>query len=182
LASFVAKNDDTADQEILEYGLGLLISTILSYIVIFGSALLFGVFVEMLVTVALYSVMRSIIGGSHANSKIVCDITYTSSLYLLIIVSTIISLNIYIIAALYVISLVLIALYAPGDTIQQPIVKGILARKLFGILVVSIFFASSFFLQEMRVLANLLLLVPTFTSVFLHPIIYNIMGCKRSKN
>ena len=181
LAGFVIRNDDTADREVLEYGLGLLISAIISYVVIFSSALLFGLFVEMLVTVALYSTMRFIIGGSHANSKMVCEIMYTSSLYLLIIVSSVISLNVYVVTVLYVVNLALILKYAPGDTVQQPIAKGIFTRKLFGILFLSLFFTLSIFVHETRVFANLLLLVPTLTSVFLHPIIYNIMGCKRSK-
>ena len=180
LAGFVAKNDGTADREVLEYGLGLLISAIVSYILIFGSALIVGVFIEMLVTVVLYSVMRLVIGGSHANSKMVCDVMYTSSLYLLILLSSVVSLNVYIVVAMYVVNLTLVAMYAPGDTVHQPIVKGILKRKIYGALLLSFLFALSFFVRETRV-ANLLLLVPTLTSVFLHPLVYMIMGCKRSK-
>ena len=183
VAGFVVRNDETANYEILAYGLSLLISAAVSYTIVFASALVFGVIGEMLVAVALYLSMRLTIGGSHANSRIVCNVMYMGTLYLCIILSFVIIPNIYIVAALYIVNLILLFLYAPSDTIHQPIVSGRFARKILGIFLLSFFFALSLFILmyvEAQVSANLLILVPTLTCVLLHPFIYHIFGCEKS--
>ena len=182
MASFIAKNDETADQEVLAYGYGLLLFGAVTHAITFGTAIVFGLFTEMLVAVAVWSVMRLVIGGCHANSRLVCNIMYMGTLYMCIVLSKFITLNFHIIAALYALNIIILVLYAPGDTSQQPIVKGRSARKIAGIVLLSIFFLLSLLDINMPVETSIAVLVSTLTCLFLHPVIYRMFGCEKSQH
>jgi len=179
MAGFVVENDDSANHEILAYGFGLIISGIATYIALFGSALIFGVIYEMLIAISIYSIMRLTIGGSHAKTKAICFIVYSSVLYLSIFLSTVVIFNLFAKAILYGVNVILLIQYAPSDTVQQPIVKRRFARKILGLVFLSLFFGISLLIREMQTEANILLLIPTLTCVFLHPFIYRISGCEK---
>jgi len=180
IAGFVVKNDDTADFEIMAYGYGLIVSAIVTYTAIIISALFFGVFREMLVAIATYITMRATIGGVHANSRAACFITYAGALYLSIYLSFVLTFSEIATAALYLFNMALLILYAPSDTAEQPIVRRRPARKILGIVFLSLFFSISIFWDRMWIETNILLLVSTITCVFLHPAIYRLFGCKKS--
>ena len=179
-AQFVVNNDDTADFEVLAYGFGLIVSGIVTYTAVLVSALLFGVIVEMLIAIAAYIIMRLTIGGVHANSRIVCFITYSSTLYLSIYLSFVLTFSDAVMAVLYLMNVALLILYAPSDTADQPIVKRRFERKILGIVFMTLLFSLSMFLDHRTVETNILLLVSTFTCVLLHPLIYRMFGCKKS--
>jgi len=180
VAGFVVKNDETADHEILAYGFGLIISGIVTYTVILTSALLIGVIQEMLVAIVAYIAMRQAIGGVHANSRIVCFVTYTGSLYLCIGLAFVLNISSLAVAVMYAVSLGLLMMYAPADTKAQPMVKHRLARKVSGIVILTLAFCISVFVLQNQVHANILLFVPTITCVLLHPAVYRMYGCETS--
>lgn len=180
MADYVVKNDETADQEILAYGFQLLLMAFVSYAVVLSSAYLFGVFREMLIAIGAYILMRITVGGCHANSRIVCLITYSGILYSSILLAGILTLSWHVVLLLYLVNITLLILYAPGDTVQQPMIQNRLARKIFGLFFLSCLFALSLLLQDMRMETNILLLVSTATCILLHPYIYKIYKCERS--
>ncbi|MCL2856920.1 MAG: accessory gene regulator B family protein [Oscillospiraceae bacterium] len=181
MAEFVVKNDDSANREVLAYGFGLIVSSMMTYIVVLGSAFILGVIYEVLIAILVFSVMRLTIGGSHANSRIVCFIVYSSVLYSSVFLSSILNLNVFAIAALYIVNVMLLVVYAPADTAQQPIVKGKLTRKVLGLIFTSLFFGFALLIPGRQTEANILLLMATFTCVSLHPLVYRVSGCKTSK-
>lgn len=180
IAGYVVKNDGTANHEILAYGFGLILYAIFTYAVVFASALLFGVIREMLVVLPVFWIMRYTVGGCHANSRLVCFITSTSSFYLCIFLAHTLVFRGPAIAVLLIVNLLVLIRYAPGDTQEQPMVKRRWLRKLLGVVFLLCFFALSVFNRGMRVEANILLLVPTLVSVLLHPYAYRIYRCKQS--
>ena len=180
IADYVVRNDQTADQEVLAYGFGLLLMSIATYLTALTSALILGVFREMLIAMAVYMLMRFTIGGSHANHRAICFIVYTGTLYLCIFLAATLSLNVYAVMSLYLVNVILLIMYAPGDTVKQPMVRWRQTRKVAGLLILSCLFIASFLLRSMRIETNILLLMSTITCVFLHPFIYRISGCKRS--
>ena len=180
VAEFVVNNDDTADYEVLAYGYGLIVWGIFNYTIIIASAAFLGVICEMFAAIAVYITMRSTIGGVHASNRAICLATYAGILYFSIFISPILNLSVIAIAALFLTNVILLILYAPSDTAEQPIVKRRLLRKILGILILTAFFSFSIFSDNMQIVANIMLLIPTFTCLFLHPLIYRILGCKKS--
>jgi len=86
------------------------------------------------------------------------------------------------VAVLYVINIGLLIIYAPADTKEQPMVKYRFARKVAGIAILTLIFCISTFVLQNQVYANILLIVPTLTCVFLHPYVYRVYGCEKSAN
>jgi len=181
LAKFIVKNDDTADYEVLAYGYGLIVNGVVTNVIIIVSALIFGVIVEMLIALGVFMTMRLIIGGVHANSRTLCFITNAGVLYFSIIFASVLNLNeITTIGALYLANLILLVLYAPSDTVDQPIVKRRMRRKILGIIFLSLFFSVSLFFDNIQIETNIMILVSTITCILLHPLVYQAYKCKKS--
>ena len=181
LAEYIAKNDETANKEELAYGYGLIFMAITIYATVLLSALLFGVFAKMLIAVGAFTLMRATVGGCHVNHRAVCIASYTGIAYLAIFLSGILYLNLYAIAALYLVNVILLTLYAPGDTEEQPMVHWRLARNVVGLILISAIFSLSLILRDMQVETNIAILTSTANSIYLHPYIYKAYRCKRSK-
>ena len=180
MANYVVSKDETANQEVLTYGFSLILMAIATYSTVILSALLLGVFREILIAIGTFILMRTAIGGVHAKHRAVCLITYSTVLYLSIYLSGILRLDLYATAALYLFNIIILILYAPGDTVEQPMVKNRMLRKISGLFLVTILFALSIFVRDMRIETNIILFVSTLTSILLHPFTYRIYGCERS--
>lgn len=177
IANYVAKKDKTADHEILTYGYSLIIMGFATYSAVIISALLFGVLIEMLIAIGVFMLMRTTIGGCHANHRAVCFFTYSGTLYLSIFLANVLTLDWYVVLAMYFVNVVLLILYAPGDTVEQPMVRYRHIRKVLGVIFLTFLFAISIYFRDMRIEMNILLFVSTLTCVFLHPYIYRVYGC-----
>ena len=182
VAEYVAGNDETADREVIAYGAGLLIMAVVNYSLVLASALLLGVLREMLAAIGAFILMRSTIGGCHANNRVTCFITYSGIMYLSILMASFVTLSWSAALALYTANMALIILYAPGDTAEQPMVRNLLTRKIFGMVFLSGLFALPAFFGEFQSEINILLFVATWTCVLLHQLVYKAYGCKRSRD
>ncbi|MCL2873653.1 MAG: accessory gene regulator B family protein [Defluviitaleaceae bacterium] len=182
IAKYIVDNDDTntADYEILAYGYGLIVNGIFTYAAIITSALILGLIVEMFVALGAFIALRLLVGGVHANSRVLCFATNAGVMYFSIALSFFLNLSEIVITVLYIANLLLLILYAPSDTTDQPIVKRRMLRKILGIACLSLFFALPMFLNNFQVKINILILISTITCVMLHPLIYKIYGCKKS--
>lgn len=181
MAAYVIDNDENggSDQEVLAYGYSLLIMAVVNYVVIISSSLLFGVFREMMFSLGAFMLMRTTIGGVHANHRGICLATTMTTLYLGIVLSDVLTLNLYVVLAMYALNIMLLVLYAPGDTTEQPMVRNRFLRKILGIALVSCIFASYAFFGSVREV-NILLIVSTLICVLLHPYFYKLYKCERS--
>ena len=182
MADYVVKHDNTASQEELAYGYSLILMGFVTYATVILSAILFGLFIKMLIAIAAFMMMRLTVGGCHANHRVICFITYSGVLYTSILLADVIVLNWQVKLALYLINIVLLILYAPGDTVDQPMVRNRFLRKILGLIFLSCVFVTAFLLQDMRTETNILLIVSTSTCILLHPFIYKIYRCERSLN
>ena len=182
MADYVVKRDKTANQEVLSYGLSLVLMAIASYATVLASAIIFGLVKEMLIAIGTFILMRTTVGGCHANNRVACLATYTGLLYASILLAGVIILNMYATIILYLFNIVLLVLYAPGDTVEQPMVQYRFLRKIYGLFFITLLFAFALFVPNMRAETNILLFVSTFVSILLHPMIYKLYGCRRSSN
>ena len=180
MARYVVKNDETADQEVLAYGYGLLIMAASTYFAVITSALLLGVFREMIIAMGVYMLMRTTIGGCHANHRVICFVSYSGVLYLSIVLAGFVTVSWQIAIALYLVNVMLIVLFAPGDTAEQPIVKNRFLRRITGVIFITCLFSTYIFFSHMQTEVNIAMFVSTSTCVFLHPLVYKAYGCERS--
>ena len=180
MANYVVRHDESASQEELAYGYSLILMGFVTYSIVIISSLLFGVFIEMLIAIGAFILMRSTIGGCHANHRVTCFITYSGVLYTSILLAGVVVLGWQVKLALYLINVVLLILYAPGDTAEQPMVRNRFLRKVFGLIFISCLFATPLLFHDTQNETNIVLFVSTLTCILLHPLIYKAYGCERS--
>lgn len=121
--NFITKYNDYTEKDIkkLRYGLEGLYLTIGKCLVIFLISLLLNFFVELIIIVFLYNLLRFFGFGFHAEKSWQCLII---SIFIFNIVPFIIfklSLNLYIIISISIICLSGYLLWAPADTIKRPL-------------------------------------------------------------
>ena len=121
--NFITKYNDYTEKDIkkLRYGLEGLYLTVSKCLVIFLISLLLNFFVELIIIVFLYNLLRFFGFGFHAEKSWQCLII---SIFIFNIVPFIIfklSLNLYIIISFSIICLIGYLLWAPADTIKRPL-------------------------------------------------------------
>jgi accessory gene regulator B len=74
-AQFIRKHDsNAASMEVLVYGISVFLHTILTIILIIASGLITGKFVESLIAILSFALLRFFSGGVHLHSSWKCDI------------------------------------------------------------------------------------------------------------
>ena len=121
--NFITKYNNYTEKDIkkLRYGLEGLYLTVSKCLVIFLISLLLNFFVELIIIVFLYNLLRFFGFGFHAEKSWQCLII---SIFIFNIVPFIIfklSLNLYIIISFSIICLIGYLLWAPADTIKRPL-------------------------------------------------------------
>ena len=117
------KNYSESEIEIIAYGLEGLYLTFTKAIVIFGIAIILGIFREMLYLLISYNLIRSQAFGIHASKSLYCLL---SSLTLFIggtFLCMYINISLWIMVAISFICIIFLLLYAPADTHKRPIVN-----------------------------------------------------------
>ena len=101
--------------DIYVYGLELLLSSIFSAGVIITIGTLLGRFPETVAFLITFSVLRSFTGGYHANSYWKCSVITLSVFGIVIILSEIISVQLFWYGILTIIGILLLLIFAPVD-------------------------------------------------------------------
>lgn len=122
IVNYISRNSDditTEKKEIVSYGLELLITKALFLIIIMALSIFMHSFFECIVFTFFFSLLRTISGGYHANTRIGCF--FVSMLLFVIPLSTLRIVNKYNfviipIALLTIIAVVIIFIFAPLDT------------------------------------------------------------------
>ncbi|GAA0732396.1 accessory gene regulator B family protein [Clostridium oceanicum] len=167
-----AQKDDEYVQT-LEYGLAMTFISITKAIVLFILAYFLGLFKETILFLICFVFMRKSVGGIHAQKSNNCTIATS----IIIVGGAYVSINIYlnkwIVGILFLISLILIYLYAPADTKKNPITDE-KCRKLLkkrSIIKTLVLVCIVFFIKE-NTYVNIISLSTFVASVMITPYIY----------
>lgn len=138
--------------EQIDYGLYVAFSDGFKLLAVLLTALFIGKLKYALVAVILFALYKSYLGGAHAKTQIGCIITHFTLMFSSIYMSQIIDIK-YFNIGLFIVSGILVALYAPADLISKPIIS--VKRK-----------------NELRIKGSILLVI-CFIVTFIVPVIYS---------
>jgi len=129
---FISKNLVKSNEELeeIDYGIQVILINIFKLTILFLSAHFLGILSNTIIAVISFTSIRIFASGVHASSNLKCTITnmilFIGNAYL----SMQIILNKYIIICIFILSLILIIIYAPADTEDRPLISIILRKKL----------------------------------------------------
>ncbi|PYG88511.1 accessory gene regulator B [Ruminiclostridium sufflavum DSM 19573] len=119
VASVPGTSKEKAEQ--INYGLYIAFSDGLKLIAVLLVALGLGQFKFVLVAVAVFAINKSYFGGVHAKTQLGCIITHFILMFGSVYLSDLINIR-YLNIILFVISGILMGLYAPADLASRPII------------------------------------------------------------
>ena len=174
----IAQNDPSINREKLEeirYGLEGIYLTITKTIVIFTLTLLLGIFKEMLIMLIVFNILRTTGFGIHAKKSWQCWISSLTIFVILPYIAKQIIIPKIIKIILYILSLVVMFLFAPADTVKRPLInkKKRLIWKTLSVFNCLILSAISFYIKDNTII-NLLLFGILIEVVLINPITYKI--------
>lgn len=157
------------------YGVEGIYLTITKAIIIFTIALVLGIFKELIILLLMFNFIRLFAFGIHASSSVIClifsSILFIGCAYLCKVID--ISQNI--LYVLYIIAVVIIAIYAPADTVKRPLIKKKkrLAFKALSVIVTIIYFVTSLFIKN-NLLINSMIIGLLIECLLIIPITYKV--------
>jgi accessory gene regulator B len=181
LAGYVVKNDETADYEVIQYGFELLLQEYITLIAALALSIPFGLFLSVLLAILVFSPCRVIMGGAHAQTRLICISTYFVLIYGSCIGARFITLPLFAYIALYIVCIILAIAYVPADTQEMPYIGDKTKRKLFACACLTVYYAIALLIRgRFPSYAVIIALLTTIVAVFTHPIIYRLYGCEKS--
>lgn len=178
---FVKNNTSISDEEAekIYYGLQVIMLDISKSIILLGPAYFLGIFKYTLIAFLVFAILRSFASGVHANSTLQCIVVnyilFIGNVYL----SLCLPLNTAAQSIIFLISLTLVFLYAPGDTEERPLVSKKLRKQLkFKSLSIIVAFFISIFIIESRIYTTLITYGILEAALVITPITYRLFGKK----
>ncbi|KNY25087.1 accessory gene regulator ArgB-like protein [Pseudobacteroides cellulosolvens] len=178
-------NKEITDEkaEIITYGANIIIFQTIITALIMIIAFFLGVFTYAFISFIIVGLLRSTVGGSHSHTRLQCTLMHSFSIFGTIILSNYIKFNSYYPAIfLLLISIFVILKYAPGETINGPLYSNSQKRsqKTAGITIETITFCIGLFVKNIDLQAYYIIIISSFIPIiFLTPLGYIILGCKR---
>lgn len=177
--SFITKYKEYSNEEIenMRYSLEGLYLTFTKLIVIFSLAIILGIFKEVIILLILFNIIRFTGFGFHAKKSMECLITSTLLFVGIPYLVLYLEPNKITLLVIGIISLIILSIYAPADTIKRPLPnkKKRLYRKIGTIVIASIFIIISFFIKN-NTISYLLIIALFIESIMVSPLIYKIFG------
>ena len=164
---------DEEKLEVISYGLEALYITITKTIVIFGLAILFGVFKETLLIMLFYNIIRTTAFGMHAKESWHCYVISGTLFIGMALLAKYIDINFYVKLIIYVFSAITIFMYAPADTYKRPLINA-KKRKTYKILTMlsSLIYLILMIIFKNSEISNYLILGLLDASLMIHPLTY----------
>lgn len=175
--SFITKYKEYSNEEIenMRYSLECLYLTFTKLIMIFLLSFILEIFKEVIILLVLFNIIRFTGFGFHAKTSSQC--LFTSTLFFVGLPYLVIYLepNKWIMLVIGVISLIILSIYAPADTVKRPLPnkKKRLYRKIGSIVIASIFITISLFIKNSTI-SYLLIIALIIESIMVSPLIYKI--------
>lgn len=159
---------------IMRYALEGIYLTFTKILVITLIAALLGLFKEYIWFVLLYTPIRSVSFGWHANTTKQCWVVSILAFILIPYTFSIITINRITKIILLTFSIFIFALYSPADTKKRPIVnkKRRLMFKVVSLIIIFVY--SCYALNNSNLVSNLMLASLLYQSMLINPLIYKI--------
>jgi accessory gene regulator B len=167
------------DSEKLYYGLQVIMMDTSKTILLLITAYLLGILNYTVIAFISFATLRSFASGVHANSTLQCMISnyilFLGNVYL----SLNFSINILIQSIIFIISFILVFIYAPGDSEERPLVSKKLRKRLqITSLTIIIIFYIIILLIKNNIYTNLITYSILEASLIITPIVYKLFGKK----
>ena len=166
---------DTTEEKAkqLNYGLYIAITDILKLVAVLSVALVLGQFKFALVAVSVFAINKSYFGGVHAKTQLGCVITHFILMFGTIYLSEIIIIR-YFNVILFIVSGILVALYAPADLVSKPIItlKRKMELRIKGSILLVMCLIVTFIVPV--VYSNIISIITLISAINLTPIMYRI--------
>lgn len=166
-------SEDKLDE--IMYGVEGIYLTITKSIIILALSLILGIFKELMYLLVAFNFIRLFAFGMHANNSLTCLI-FSSFVFLSgAALCKYVVLSKELIYALYLIVLVIIAIYSPADTIKRPLIKKKkrIRFKILSILTVIIYFVTSLFIKD-NLIINSMIFGLIVECILILPITYKV--------
>ena len=166
-------SNDKIDE--IMYGVEGIYLTITKTIIIFALAFLFKIAKELLFLLIAFNFIRLFAFGMHANNSITCLI-FSSLMFIGgAFICKYVVINKPILYILYLISLIIISVFSPADTVKRPLIKKKkrIRFKILSILTVIIYAIISLFIKD-NLIINYLIIGLLIECILISPITYKI--------
>ena len=186
MGNYATRGDESGqtNPEVVTYGIELILQEVLMFIIILISAWILKILPIMLISIVSYTLIRAFANGAHAPMRVVCILSYFIVMYTSIGLAMIIpKLPIWAYVVLFAADLLILLKYAPGDTIERPIVNhGLIMRcKILSIVFLTCSFVCSFLLSSHnKDFSNVMVIVSTVACCLTLPIVYKLYRSHRS--
>ena len=175
---FILNNTEKSEEELekIQYGFQVIIMNVFKITILFFTAYFLKVFMYTVIALIFFGVLRSFACGVHANSSLLC----IAINYFVFLGNVLMSMNLHInkttIAVLYILSLILITLYAPADTEERPLVseKHRKSLKIKAIIAVLVFAFISLIINS-SIYMNLIIISILEESISITPFAYSVL-------
>lgn len=176
VVNLAKKNKEYTEEEvaIMRYALEGIYLTFTKILVITLIAALLGLFKEYIWFVLLYTPIRSVSFGWHANTTKECWVVSILAFILIPYTFSIITINKITKIILLTFSIFIFALYSPADTKKRPIVnkKRRLMFKVASLIITLVYCCYSF--KHSNLISNLMIASLLYQSLLINPLIYKI--------
>ena len=165
------------DQKKMRYGLEGLYLTITKMIVIFILAIILGIFKEVLILLLLFNIIRYTAFGVHAKRSIDCLISSTVFFIGFPILCIYLEIPFILKLLIGLLCTIIIAIYAPSDTIKRPLKdkKKRMIYKIISVLISIIYIILSVVIKD-NTLSNAFIFSLIIEMIIILPITYKIFG------
>lgn len=130
--SFKKSSLDNEDKEVCVYGMNLILSTVINFLIILSIGILLSKFYETIIFMLIYSSIRSQAGGYHAKSKETCLIFFVLGFIVMLASIEYIRIPLYSIGGLLLLSNIVVVGLAPVEPVGisiGPITRRKMRRK-----------------------------------------------------
>ncbi len=175
--SFITKYNNYNDEQIEEirYGLEGLYLTFTKLVIILIISLILHITKELIILLVLFNLLRFTGFGFHARTSLECLICSTLLFIGLPFLILSINLSKSILLIFGLISLIVLGIYAPADTVKRPLPnkKKRIIRKISTIIISSIYIVMSLLIKNYNI-SSLFIVANMLEAIMVSPIIYKI--------
>ena len=170
-------------EEVIRYGLQLIIGEIPKMLLLFGVSFLLGIGWYMIFACIAIIPYRTVSGGFHLHTHIGCIIGSAAFYYGIILISKFLileNMQKYILIILSLIfGILMVSMYAPADTENLPIIskKERKTKKILSYIILTITLGIAIFLKD-SILSNILIIGTIVQSLFISRLAYKITNNK----
>jgi len=177
---------DEEKEEVLIYGLDIIIYNSFLLVFFFLSALILGILKFVAISFVVYGSLRIAAGGAHARTRTLCFIISLITFFGPILIS-----NLFLISStipafiIFIANILAIIIYAPADTLEKPIISKKIRfyRKLSSLAIVVIIFLIALSVHNNdKVIYNVILFSDIPFLLLLTPLGYKLLGCSPGKS